>query len=259
MLVAAVQTNLFWENSKKNFAHIEQLLKHTNNIDLIVLPEMFPSGFSMNPISISEPENGPTFKWMQALSREKKAVVIGSVAIRREKKFFNSLLWVTPDGKYNCYDKRHLFRMAGEHNYYEEGKELMLESVASFKCCPLICYDLRFPVWSRNIKKDQSFKYDVLIYIANWPSPRIDAWITLLKARAIENQAFVIGVNRVGVDGNNVDYCGESRIFDPKGDRMDKFESNQEQVEIVHLNKSFLEKYRKDFPVHLDADMFKII
>ena len=159
MLVAAVQTNLFWENSKKNFAHIEQLLEHTNNIDLIVLPEMFPSGFSMNPISISEPENGPTLKWMQALSREKKAVVVGSVAIRREKKFFNSLLWVTPDGKYNCYDKRHLFRMAGEHNYYEGGKELMLESVASFKCCPLICYDLRFPVWSKN----KIIEYNLLI------------------------------------------------------------------------------------------------
>ena len=259
MRLAAVQTNLFWEDAKANYKHIQQQLKAVSNVDLIVLPEMFPSGFSMNPSSISESENGPSLKWMQTLAKSKNAVVVGSVAVYRQNKYYNSLFWVSPNGEYSCYNKKHLFTMAGEHKHYSKGDNLLLTTISSFKCCPLICYDLRFPVWSRNINTDLSFKYDLLIYVANWPSVREDAWITLLKARAIENQCYVIGVNRVGKDGNGVIYSGESRIFGPKGERLDSFKANKEQVEIVELDRSVLEKFRLEFPANSDADNFEII
>ena len=190
---------------------------------------------------------------------KKNAAIIGSIVVKEGENFYNRLFWVEPEREYQFYDKKHLFRMAGEHKYYSEGKERLIIKYKGFKICPMICYDLRFPVWSRNIDKDNHPVYDCLIYVANWPKPRTDAWVSLLKARAIENQAYVIGVNRVGVDGNGVKYSGESRVFDPKGNRLDQFSSDQEQVGVISLDKKELVDFRNKFPVSLDADRYKII
>ena len=259
MRIAALQTDLHWENRAANFQHIQNHINDLENIDLIILPEMFNSGFTMNPASIAEDYNGATLSWMKKLAKEKQANIIGSIAIKRDESFYNSLFWVQPNGQYFFYDKRHLFRMANEHKHYKNGTDLLIVNKNGFNFCPLVCYDLRFPVWSRNIDSDFSFKYDVLIYIANWPEARISAWVSLLQARAIENQAYVVGVNRIGIDGNNVKYCGESRIFNPKGERLDSFEKNKESVQFVQLNKEFLKEFRKKFPANLDADSFEVI
>lgn len=258
MRVAAIQTDLHWENCSANFQHIQQHISGLDNVDLIILPEMFNSGFTMNPISVAENEEGASLHWMKKIAREKKADIVGSIAIKRKHGYYNSLLWVQPNGQYHSYDKRHLFRMAQEHKQYNNGSELLIVKKGNLRFCPLICYDLRFPIWSRNINPDLSFKYEVLIYIANWPEARVNAWISLLQARAIENQAYVIGVNRIGKDGNNVNYSGESRVFNPKGERLDSFEKNKESVQIVKLDEVFINEFRKSFPANLDADSFQI-
>ena len=258
MRVAAIQTDLHWENGPANFQDLQQHIARLENVDLIILPEMFNSGFTMNPVSVAEQENGPSVHWMKKMAKEKNADIIGSIAIKRKDRYFNSLFWVQPNGHYYFYDKRHLFRMADEHKHYTNGNDLLIVTKEKLRFCPLICYDLRFPIWSRNINPDLSFRYDVLIYVANWPEPRVNAWISLLQARAIENQSYVIGLNRIGKDGNNVNYCGESRVFNPKGERLDSFEKNKESVQIVELDKLFVDEFRKKFPTNLDADSFQI-
>ena len=259
MQIAAVQTSIFWESPSSNYAHLEQLLKKTDKMDLIILPEMFSTGFTMNSRNIAEENEGETLSWMKKLAKHKKAVITGSVVIEEEGNFYNRLYWVNLDNSYEIYDKKHLFRMAGENQFYSEGKKRLITEYKRMKLCPLICYDLRFPVWSRNIDQKNQTVYDCLIYVANWPEPRTDAWESLLKARAIENQSFVIGVNRIGKDGNGVTYSGGSRVFDYKGNRLDKFEYHNEQVEIINFNLSELQEFREKFPAYLDADRFRFI
>lgn len=259
MQIAAVQTNIFWEDPVSNYKHLEKHLQTIKDVDIIILPEMFTTGFTMNSISVAEEENGITLNWMKNLSKEKNAAVTGSIVIKENGCFYNRLYWVEPEETCEVYDKKHLFRMAGEHQHYSEGKQRLIVNFRGVNICPMICYDLRFPVWSRNIDINNKPVYDCLIYVSNWPKPRTDAWISLLKARAIENQSYVIGVNRVGEDNNKVSYSGGSRIFDPKGNRLDQFILDQEQVEIISLDIKELEDFRNKFPVSLDADRYRII
>lgn len=259
MRVAALQTDLHWENVSANHIALEQQIGSLKEVDLIVLPEMFSVGFTMNPSKVAEKIDGASFIWMQKMAKKTGATIVGSLPIVKNKKFYNTLMWVQPDGKYFSYNKRHLFRMAGEHKVFEKGDSLLVVTLKHFRCCPLICYDLRFPVWSRNIASDLSIRYDVLIYVANWPAPRSNAWTCLLKARAIENQCYVIGVNRIGVDGNGINYSGESRIFGPKGERIDEFEANKSSIQQVNLDFSYLANFREKFPVSKDADLFNLL
>ena len=238
-----------------NFANISKLFSTYTKADLIILPEMFNSGFSMDSERISEPTSGKSLEWLKQFAKSKGAVVIASLAIVENNKYYNRLYSVYPNGDLEFYNKRHLFRMAGENKHYQSGSENITIQIKGFKIRPLICYDLRFPVWSRNQANEE---YDCLIYIANWPSARSLAWTSLLQARAIENQAYVIGVNRVGIDGNEVEYSGNSRVFDFTGLRMDKFKPNEIQVQELDFNITKLKDFRKKFPAGTDSDKFKI-
>jgi len=260
MKIAVIQTDIIWENPNNNYNNIQEKLNGINNkkVDLIILPEMFSTGFSMDSEKISEKNKGKTFSWMKNLAQDKGISIIGSVATKDKGKYFNRLYYINSLGDYKHYDKRHLFRMANEHKHYSMGNERTIIRLKDFNICPLICYDLRFPVFSRNTFIKSSFKYDCLIYVANWPKARVSAWTSLLKARAIENQVYVIGVNRVGMDGNGIEYNGKSRIYDFKGDRIDSFQDNTQQVQIIDINKAELNSFRTKFPAHLDADGFEI-
>ena len=222
--------------------------------DLIVLPEMFTTGFSMNAAGLAEEAEGPSLTWMQQEALKYKAVVTGSVMVTEGESYFNRLYWVRPDGSYAKYDKKHLFRMAKEHHTYTSGQERLIVDLNGWKVCPLVCYDLRFPVWSRNTNN----AYDLLLYVANWPKVRSQPWRTLLQARAIENLAYVVGVNRVGTDGNNHPYSGDSAIIHPKGHHLLET-SEVEGIHTITLNKQELEDFREAFPAHLDADGFELL
>lgn len=254
--VTLIQSNLFWEDKEKN---LDQFSKKIDALsaptDLIVLPEMFSTGFSMNPRKLAEGMNGDTVSWIKSKAREKKCVVTGSFICEEGGHFYNRLLWVNPDGSYSKYDKRHLFSMGDEHNHYVAGEEKLIVKLKDWKICPLICYDLRFPVWARNTK--ESF-YDVLIYVANWPERRSHHWKTLLLARAIENQSYLLGVNRVGEDGNNVSHSGDSAAINPKGELLSKIKPGEEAIETLTLSYSELSEFRKQFPVIEDADKFEL-
>ncbi|MFN4233347.1 MAG: amidohydrolase [Bacteroidia bacterium] len=252
--ISIVQTSLFWEDKAANLRMLEELLLPLKEkTDVIVLPEMFTTGFTMKAQEFAEPMNGPTVKWMRTMARELNTRIIGSIIIEENGHFYNRLIWVEPWDIFGTYDKRHLFRMANEHHHYTPGKSKLIESIKGWRICPLICYDLRFPVWSRN-KND----YDVLIFIANWPEKRNHAWKTLLMARAIENQCYVIGVNRVGEDGNGISYSGDSAVINPKGEIISSTKANEINVETLELIYNELAEYRKAFPVGLDADDFEI-
>ena len=219
MRIAIVQYDIIWESPEGNLEKLSEILRSINKVDLIVLPEMFSTGFSMSSVRISEPGGGKAFHWMKSISNEIGSVLVGSLAVEENGAYFNRLFWV--DGnKVQSYDKRHLFRMAGEHENYKEGKSRLIVEYKGWKFCPQICYDLRFPVWSRNRWEDGKAEYDCSIYIANWPAVRSAPWVALLQARSIENQAYVIGVNRVGKDGNGIEYSGHSRVFDPRGKEL---------------------------------------
>ncbi|WP_026754164.1 amidohydrolase [Sediminibacter sp. Hel_I_10] len=250
--VAVVQTHLFWENPEQNRINLlEKLNQISSEIDLIVLPEMFNSGFTMNAKSVAETMDGETVSWMIALAKEKQAAITGSLVIKASDDFFNRLLFVYPDGTILKYDKKHTFTLAGEQNVYSAGKERLLVDYKGWKICPLVCYDLRFPVWSRN-----DTDYDLLLYVANWPKVRISAWDTLLKARAIENMTYCIGVNRVGLDGNGHEYSGHSAAYDVLGNRLDTALVTKDAIEIVTLDKSHIEKYRHKLGFLNDRDDF---
>ncbi|HRD38295.1 MAG TPA: nitrilase-related carbon-nitrogen hydrolase, partial [Bacteroidia bacterium] len=216
----------------------------------------------MNPSKLSEPASGPTLAWLQQKAQEKNAVITGSVAVEEKGNYFNRLFWVQPNGTFSFYNKRHLFRMAGEDKHYSAGENKIIQAIGEFKICPLVCYDLRFPVWSRNTftKNNGSYTaaYDVLIYVANWPEVRSYPWKQLLIARAIENQCFVIGVNRIGADGNNIAHSGDSMVINPRGEIISKTKANEESIETVSLDYNYLSEFRKVFPVGLDADDFKL-
>lgn len=253
--VTLIQTNLYWENSTANLAMLEEKIAQiTEPTDLIILPEMFNTGFTMNVEKVAEPMNFFVMKWMKQQAAQSKAVITGSFIVKENEQYFNRLIWMRPDGSYEKYDKRHLFRMGGEHHSFTGGSEKIIVELKGWKICPLICYDLRFPVWSRNVNQ----AYDLLIYVANWPAVRSIVWDTLLKARAIENQAFVVGVNRVGTDGMDLLYSGNSTIIDFKGNPI-FYQRDYEVVETYLLNKKNLESFREQFPAYLDADTFEIL
>ena len=254
--ITLIQSSLAWENPSANLEHFEQLIKkiRKNSTHLIVLPEMFTTGFTMNAAAVAETMDGPAVTWMVTTAQNKKAVVCGSVVIREKGKFYNRLIWAQPDGKLFTYDKRHLFRMAHEQNTYAAGKKKIFMSINGWNILPLICYDLRFPVWSRNKNE-----VDLMVYVANWPERRIYAWKQLLIARAIENQCYVAGLNRIGEDGNKIPHSGDSVVLDPLGMPMGEFATGKAIIKTTVLRANVLIELRKKFPVAMDADNFKIL
>jgi len=252
--VTLIQSDLYWEDIGANLSMFEEKIWQIGEkTDVIVLPEMFNTGFSMNVQKTSEPMNLTTFKWMKQQASQTNALVVGSLAINEGGKYYNRLIGMQPDGEYFQYDKRHLFQLMGEGDTFEMGNEIKIHSWKGWKICPMICYDLRFPVWSRNV----GMNYDLLIYIANWPVPRVNAWDTLLKARAIENLAYCIGVNRVGEDGNAVPFSGHSAAIDPKGKELAYLEE-EEDIQTISLDYEKMKAFREKFPVYLDADKFEV-
>jgi len=253
--VSVIQSDLIWEDAQKNRSSfekkIDKLPKETN---LVILPEMFTTGFSMKSKELAEEINSSlTLDWMRQIAKSKNILLIGSFIVKDKTNYYNRLVAMNPDGQHDFYDKRHLFRMGGEHEHFAAGNERIIIEYMNWRICPLVCYDLRFPVWSRN-KND----YDILIYIANWPESRRDVYKTLLKARAIENQSYVIGVNRIGVDGLNLSYSGDSRIISPKGQIMAKCKKHIEKSITTELSSNELNDFKAKFPVALDADSFTI-
>ena len=251
LTVSLIQPNITWENREANLEHIEHLLDQINKTDLIILPEMFSTGFSMNASKLAEPVFGPSMQWMQNKATEFDAVICGSLIINDKGQYFNRLIWMQPDGTHLEYNKRHLFSMAKEDEVYSKGENRVRILLKGWHICPQVCYDLRFPVWNRN-----DLGYDLLINVANWPDKRIYAWSTLLKARAIENQAYVIGVNRVG-DDENEHYSGQSAIINPMGEPIVQLGS-EEKVATTQISREELEKVRKHLPFLKDADRFTI-
>ena len=253
--VTLLQTHLVWEDPEANRrALVRELQGLAGTTDLIVLPEMFTTGFSMQPERMAEDAGGPTAAWLQTLAAELDAAVVGSVMTRAGGRHYNRLLWATPQGPLQHYDKRHLFRMGGEDTHYAAGNELLLVEWRGFRIAPLICYDLRFPVWSR---RRSGYDYDLLIYVANWPAVRRHAWTTLLPARAIENQCYVAGVNRCGNDGVGVPYAGDSIVHDFRGEPLAAVPAGPGQT-TISLDRDALIEFRKRFPAHLDADGFTL-
>lgn len=252
--VALIQPILVWEHPEQNRLNFSKQIENLPQIvDLVVLPEMFTTGFTMNASEVAETMDGDTVKWMVALAKKQKLAITGSVVIKENGNFYNRLLFVYPDGTFKTYDKRHTFTLAGEHNTYTAGSHKLIVDYKGWKLCPLVCYDLRFPVWARNVED-----YDVLIYVANWPKVRMTAWDALLKARAIENMCYCIGVNRVGLDGNNHEYSGHSVAYDVLGNRLDSIPQGKEAVEVVCLNKDELETYRSKLNFLSDRDSFSL-
>lgn len=252
--ISIIQTSLHWEEPAANRAMLEEKIwQISRQTDLIILPEMFTTGFTMNAAPLAEVSNLHTEKWMKQMAAQTGAVITGSFIVKEENEIFNRLHWVTPDGQVETYDKRHLFRMAGEDRVFSAGSKRLIAELKGWKICPLICYDLRFPVWSRSKEKD----YDILLYVANWPEARRNAWNVLLQARAVENLSFAIGVNRVGEDGNGISYSGDSVFVNYKGEVLARSEWKEEIVSYS-LFKEELEEFRNKFPAWLDADDFLI-
>ncbi len=258
--VSLIQAATAWHDAAANRALYGERVRALRGVtDLIVMPETFTSGFSNEAIGKAETMQDESVAWLRTLAREVDAVVTGSMVIREGDKVFNRLLWARPDGTLAHYDKRHLFRMAGEHTRYTDGREKLLVELHGWRICPLVCYDLRFPVWSRNRfdTRADRFDYDLLLYVANWPSARRYAWQTLLRARAMENLSYVVGVNRVGVDGNELHYAGDSAVLDFLGQPMIELGA-QPQTVTVTLSASALASHRERFPAQLDADDFNL-
>jgi predicted amidohydrolase len=254
LIITLIQADLAWEDPATNLANFSKKIAAISDAtDLIILPEMFSTGFSMRPEKLAEPMNGETVAWMKEMARKKKCVIAGSFICSENEKYFNRLVWMRSDGTYSVYDKKHLFSMGDENNHYSSGSKKIIEEIKGWKICPLICYDLRFPVWSRN--KD---KYDLLIYVANWPERRAHPWKTLLLARAIENQCYVVGVNRIGEDGNKIVHSGDSAVINYKGEIISNILPDKEVIQTVSLNYAELEEFRKVFPVWKDADDFEL-
>jgi omega-amidase len=254
MKIAIIQTELIWENPLENRSHLAQKITgFMEDVDLIVLPEMFSSGFTMEAKKIAETMQGETVTWLQHMAKAKNCAITGSLAIKENGKFYNRLVFVHPSGEIQHYDKRHLFTLAGEEKVYSKGNKRLIIDYKGWKICPLICYDLRFPVFARNTEN-----YDLLLYVANWPEIRIQAWDILLKARAVENMSYVIGVNRVGKDENNNHYNGHSQAIDFLGNEVLEPQVT-DGVFIVELDKKQLERNRKKFGFLSDKDEFKLI
>jgi predicted amidohydrolase len=246
--VTLVQAELIWEDIESNIAGFDHWLDGIQDTHLIVLPEMFSTGFTMNAENLAQGMNGDSVHWIKAKSRQKNADIVGSIIIKENHKFFNRLLWAKPNGEMFTYDKKHLFRMAGEEQVYHPGDKPITVELRGWKIRPFICYDLRFPVWTRNIAN----RYDMAIFVANWPENRSSHWKTLLQARAIENQCYVMGVNRVGRDGNDLSFSGDSSIIDPFGKILFQ-KSFDPCIHTTALSYADLLEYRESFPVWMDA------
>jgi len=254
--VSFIQAALQWHDPVANRKELGRFIGQiSTTTDLIILPEMFTTGFTMEAPKMAETMDGPTINWMRESAAVHDAVVTGSIIIVDEHgHYYNRLLWVRPDGSLSYYNKRHLFTMAGEHHTYNAGTERLVEEWRGWRICPLVCYDLRFPVWSRN---SAEAPYDLLLYVANWPAVRRTAWMTLLRARAIENIAYTVGVNCVGVDGNSISYAGDSALLDMRGEYLVEV-GNQESSITRLLRRADLEAFRSRFPALQDADAFTL-
>ena len=260
--IVLIQRELAWENpvlNRNQFA--TDIAALDADTDLVVLPEMFTTGFSMAAEQTAEDDAEITLPWLITLAAEQEVAITGSLAVRERGQVFNRLLFVTPDGKHQVYDKRHLFRMSGEHQHYAAGRDKLIVEWREWRICPMICYDLRFPVWARNRNalsgKDTRSEYDLLLFVANWPAKRRQHWRQLLVARAIENQSYCIGLNRIGSDGNGLDYSGDSLVFAADGETLLDCE-DKSGVLSVRLDYHALAHYRRKFPCHMDADSFQL-
>jgi omega-amidase len=252
--VTTYQGYLFWENVDKNLQNISLRLSGIRTkTDLIILPEMFNTGFTMEAERLAEPMSGKTMQWMQATAQKYDCVVTGSLAIMDNGNYYNRLIWMRADGSYEYYDKRHLFAMGKEHQVFSPGKKKLLVELNGWRICPMICYDLRFPVWMRNVDP----QYDLLLIVANWPERRALHWRTLIPARAVENQAYVIGVNRVGHDGNEVYHSGDSTCIDPMG-KVIYYKRDEEDVYTFTINAEEIEKTRRAMPFLKDMESFHL-
>jgi len=253
--ITSLQVDIAWEHPEANiYKYTEMINSISSDVDLVVLPEMFTTGFSMNPSICAEAMDGKSVAWMQEIASQKQIAIMGTLAIKENKTYYNRLVFVHPSGKIETNNKRHLFSYGGEGKVYSAGKEQLVIDYKGWKICPMICYDLRFPVWTRNTND-----YDVLIFMANWPKPRINAWDTLLKARAIENMCYTIGVNRIGADGNQLEYIGHTQSIDMLGTVISDSVENKEMVIESTLNNEELITTRNKFQFLNDRDSFDII
>ncbi len=254
LTLALVQTDNHWENVEDNLSMLtNKIFGIGEDIDVLILPELFTTGFTMTGENLGEPMQGRTVAWMKDWAKTKDCLVAGSVLIKENGKLYNRFIGALPDGTTRQYDKRHLFSFAGEHEVFEQGMERIVFEFRGFRICPLICYDLRFPVWSRNTEN-----FDLLIYVANWPDARIQAWDTLLKARAIENLCYVAAVNRVGQDRNKLNYVGHSAVVDPMGEVVLSFDEAAEGIKMITINRTHIEKVRRTFRFLEDRDVFSL-
>lgn len=260
-----IQTVLHWEDKEANLRMLEEkIMQIKEKTQVVVLPEMFSTGFSMKAEALAETMNGQTVQWMKNVAAKKRVIITGSVIIEEDGAYYNRLIWMLPNGQYGVYNKRHLFAYAGEHEHYTPGNQRFIASVNGFKINLLVCYDLRFPVWSRQVAvrddegKAEAPEYDILVYVANWPERRSHAWKTLLQARAIENQCYVIGVNRVGEDGNGFYHSGDSAVINPMGETL-YTKAHEEAIFTITLQKDELQKVREKLPFWRDADPFLLI
>lgn len=254
MIISIIQADLIWEAKSENLQRLEELISTVRSgTDIVILPEMFNSGFTMNAAAVAEIPGSVTFGWMRGISRKMDLGICGSYIMEKTGSFFNTFVFVSPEGEMYSYDKRHLFSPGKENKHFTPGKERVVFRFRGVRICPTICYDLRFPVWSRN-RND----YDLLINCANWPEGRKDVWATLLRARAIENQCYVAGANRIGIDGAGIGYCGESMITGPRGEILASGSLNTECVISAEISLIDLQGFRKKFPVWKDADKFEV-
>lgn len=260
LTVSLIQANLHWEDIPANLAMFGQKIDSIKErTEVIVLPEMFSTGFSMQSSRLAETMDGSAVQWMKQKAKEKNVIITGSLIIEENGEYYNRLLWMLPNGTYGAYDKRHLFAFADEHNHYKAGEKRLIAQVKGWKICLNVCYDLRFPVWTRNtIQENGAPAYDVLVNVANWPERRNTPWRALLQARAIENQCYVIGVNRVGNDGHNIYHSGDTSLIDPVGEII-YHKAHDEDAFTYTLSRTHLEELRAKFPFMKDADEFMIL
>lgn len=253
--ITILQTHLHWENPKANRTMFEEKIRTIKDqTDLILLPEMFTTGFTMNAESNAEGKDGTTLVWLKQLAKEKNCALTGSIIVKDNDLFYNRLYFVTSNGTVKTYNKKHTFTLAGEHKTYKAGQNRIIVTYKGWRICPLICYDLRFPVWARNTED-----YDLLLYVANWPEKRVSAWDALLKARAIENMSYCVGVNRIGLDGNGHNYSGHSAAYDVLGKQISTLDFETEFVETITLTKEHIESNRKHLQFLNDRDTFTLL
>ncbi len=257
--IALIQTNLIWENAQANLNHLNSLLSGIKEkIDLVILPEVFNTAFPVDPEKFAETADGLTMKWLQEKATQLNCTIAGSLLLKKPEGYFNTLISMNSDGTYDQYSKRHVFHLGDEADTITPGSERIIIKLKNWKIRPMVCYDLRFPVWSKNTYSNEIFEYDLLFYVANWPASRSYPWKQMLISRAIENQAYVIGVNRVGKDGAGNNYSGDSMFIDPKGQVLKTLKSNQQEIAIVELSYNSLIDFRQKFNVGPDWDKFTI-